>query len=273
MKRLFITFFALWSLSIGIFASSERSNTSNALFLTDKMAYELRLTVSQRADVYEINYDFLNAVDNVLTEALAGESWALDEYYDALDIRNDDMRYVLSNYQYRLFLAEESFCRPIYQTSSGWKLRVYLKYPDKVRYYYPKPGRYSSYYGEHYRSSFKDTSYYCDRYPNTAHNTIVFRQNVKGYYYNDYAKDFKNGGYKVTAKKGYDDRESLKKDNSDNNKNNYRSNTKPSNSGKSDLRKNKNGGQKLNGENRINNKSNRQGEDKDNRDRRSHSRR
>ena len=31
-----------------------------------------------------------------------GYEWALDDYYEALDIRNDDLRWVLSDAQYRL---------------------------------------------------------------------------------------------------------------------------------------------------------------------------
>ncbi len=38
-----------------------------------------------------------------------GYEWALDDYYEALDIRNDDLRWVLSDAQYRRFLGAEYF--------------------------------------------------------------------------------------------------------------------------------------------------------------------
>ena len=204
MKRLMMILMVL-SFTLGISAASESSIRSRALFLTDKMAYELRLNSSQVDDVYEINYDFFNAVGDIMDNTLRGESWALDEYYDALDIRNDDMRYVLSAVQYNRFLNLEYFSRPIYQTSSTWKLRIYFRYPNMNKYYYGRPSCYNTYYGDHYRSNFSYSSYYRNRYPNISHTNISFRKNGQGYYYNNYARDFNNGGYKVKARKGYQD--------------------------------------------------------------------
>ena len=34
----------------------------NARFLTDRMTYELGLTMAQYDDIYEVNYDFINNV-------------------------------------------------------------------------------------------------------------------------------------------------------------------------------------------------------------------
>jgi Tfp pilus assembly protein PilV len=64
MKRLMMILLTL-GLTLNIFAASESSIRSRALFLTDKMAYELRLNSSQISDVYEINYDFFNAVGDL----------------------------------------------------------------------------------------------------------------------------------------------------------------------------------------------------------------
>lgn len=54
-----------------------------------------------------------------------GDEWALDDYYEALDIRNDDLRWVLSDAQYRRFLGAEYFYRPIYVTGGRWSFRIY----------------------------------------------------------------------------------------------------------------------------------------------------
>ena len=50
-----ITIPAMGAMSI----SKMRQNTR---FLTDRMAYELKLTPRQYNDVYEVNYDFINNV-------------------------------------------------------------------------------------------------------------------------------------------------------------------------------------------------------------------
>ena len=89
-------------------------------FLTDKMAYELSLSTQQYNDAYEINYDFIYSVRNIMDYVARGYEWALDDYYEALDIRNDDLRWVLSDAQYRRFLGAEYFYRPIYVTGGKW---------------------------------------------------------------------------------------------------------------------------------------------------------
>ena len=69
-------------------------------FLTDKMAYELNLNTEQYNDVYEINYDFISGIRYLMDDVLYGNEWALNRYYDYLDVRNDDLRWVLSSRQY-----------------------------------------------------------------------------------------------------------------------------------------------------------------------------
>ena len=59
------------------------------------MAYELNLTTQQYNDAYEINYDFIYSVRNIMDYVARGYEWAMDDYYEALDIRNDDLRWVL----------------------------------------------------------------------------------------------------------------------------------------------------------------------------------
>lgn len=146
MKRIFITLVTL-AMTLSISAMTESRVRTETLFLTDKMAYELRLNNSQYNDVYEINYDFINAVGDYLDDAAYGESWALNDYYDALDIRNDDLRWVLSASQYRRFMDIEYFARPFYQMNSGsWGLRVYLNYSDPSFFYYRRPYCYTTYF-------------------------------------------------------------------------------------------------------------------------------
>lgn len=70
MKRMMITLFAIGmvamsSTSMAMSTSRVRKETR---FLTDKMAYELNLNTRQYNDAYEINFDFLYAVRNILDD-------------------------------------------------------------------------------------------------------------------------------------------------------------------------------------------------------------
>lgn len=200
MRRLMLLSFLIIGMGIKLSAMSTSSIRTNALFLTDKMAYELSLTNAQCNDVYEINYDFISAINDIMPNVINGETWALDNYYNALDIRNDDLRWVLSSYQYRLFLNRNYFCRPFYETSSNWVLRIFLRYTNINRFYRNRPSRYYSYYGGHVRDGFSNNSYYRYRYTRISHNSSPFYKNSKGYYYNTYARDFKNGGYRINGR-------------------------------------------------------------------------
>lgn len=139
-------------------------------FLTDRMAYELRLSPQQYDDVYEVNYDFLAHVAPLRVEVMYGYRSALDRYYDCLDIRNDDLRWILSSSQYRRFLKAEHFYRPYCSHQSRWQLRIYLVYTDVHHFYFGKPHHYLSYCGGHYRTHFHNVSYYrTHRHPHYRH--------------------------------------------------------------------------------------------------------
>lgn len=135
MKRiLFILLVVTASTTVmaGMSTSKVRKETR---FLTDKMAYELDLNNPQYNDVYEINYDFIYSLRNIMDYVVRGDEWALDDYYEALDIRNDDLRWVLSDAQYRRFLGAEYFYRPIYVTGGRWSFRIYINYPNRSLFY------------------------------------------------------------------------------------------------------------------------------------------
>ena len=114
MKRiLFILFAAIMSTTVCHAAMSNSRVRKETRFLTDKMAYELNLNTAQYNDVYEINYDFISGVRYLMDDVLRGEEWALNRYYDYLDVRNDDLRWVLSSRQYSRFMQAAYFFRPI----------------------------------------------------------------------------------------------------------------------------------------------------------------
>lgn len=143
--------------------SSSRMRTE-VRFLTDKMAYELNLNAAQYNDVYEINYDFLIDVNPVMDAVVRGEAWALDRYYERLDLRNDDLRWVLDNRQYTRFLRTLYFYRPLYVSGGRWQFRIYITYTDHAHFYFPLPAVCRAYRGGHCRPAPDRPSYYRGRY-------------------------------------------------------------------------------------------------------------
>ena len=132
----------------------------NARFLTDRMAYELKLTPMQYDDVYEVNFDFIDNVRHIMDDVVRGYDHAVDRYYQFLDYRNDDLRWILSVSQYRRFMGVDYFYRPVYTTTSNWLFRIYKVYHDVKHFYFDKPHHYKTYKGGHYRTHYGNVSYY-----------------------------------------------------------------------------------------------------------------
>ena len=132
----------------------------NARFLTDRMAYELNLTPMQYDDVYEVNYDFIDNIRYIMDNVVRGYDHAVDRYYQFLDYRNDDLRWILSASQYRRFMGVDYFYRPVYTTASNWLFRIYKVYHDVKHFYFDKPHHYKSYRGGHYRTHHGHVSFY-----------------------------------------------------------------------------------------------------------------
>ncbi len=170
MKRIFFLLIVMrLGLSTAAMAMSRGQVRRETRFLTDKMAYELNLSTRQYEDVYEINYDFIYAVRPLMDKVVKGYEWAVDDYYDALDIRNDDLRWVLSERQYRRLVGMDYFYRPIYVRRGDWAFRIYIHYPDRNRFYFGIPHHCHAYCGAHYRSHLHHVSYYKGRYADLHH--------------------------------------------------------------------------------------------------------
>ena len=150
-----------------MFAMSTSTIRSHARFLSDRMAYELDLTPRQYDDVYEINYDFIYWTSRIMDDVVYGYGDAIDHYYDLLDDRNDDLRYVLSGAQYRRFLSCSYFYRPIYTTGRSWSFRIYTVYRNHTFFYYDAPSHYKTYSGAHSRKHLTSghVSFYSSRHP------------------------------------------------------------------------------------------------------------
>lgn len=177
MKRLTITLFCIALLSWGLpvrAAMSISEVRQNARFLSDRMAYELNLNPTQYADVYEINYDFLSAVRLVMDGVLRGNDYSVDRYYEYLDIRNEDLSYVLSRKQYLKFVDKEYFYRPVYKDRNNWRLRIYTIYANPTYFYFSIPVNFYTYNGVHSRSHYHG-GYYHGRYHHAMYHGPLCR--------------------------------------------------------------------------------------------------
>lgn len=184
MKRILFILLATLSTAVcsaGTEAMSNSKVRKETLFLTDKMAYELNLNTEQYNDVYEINYDFIAGVRYLMDDVLRGEEWALNRYYDYLDVRNDDLRWVLSSRQYTRFIQADYFYRPIYTSGNRWHFRVYVNYTNHNHFYFPRPYHYRTYCGGHYRTHYNNASYYRGRYKHPHYNGHYRIRDAKTY--------------------------------------------------------------------------------------------
>ena len=183
MKRiLFMLFAVIMSTAVCHAAMSNSKVRKETRFLTDKMAYELNLNTAQYNDVYEINYDFISGVRYLMDDVLRGEEWALNRYYDYLDIRNDDLRWVLSRRQYSRFMQAAYFFRPIYVSGGHWSFRIYVTYTNPNHFYYPRPYHYRTYCGGLNRVHYHNVSYYRGRHNYPTYNGSFRIRDNKSYH-------------------------------------------------------------------------------------------
>ena len=138
MKKLILSIMAMMTIALNANAMSFTQAQREALFLTDKMAYELNLTDEQYDACYEINLDYLMSVSTV--DDLYGTYWTR---------RNYDLGYVLLDWQLAAYRAASYFYRPLYWNAGCWHFGIYARYPRRTFYYFSHPTVYVSYRGGH----------------------------------------------------------------------------------------------------------------------------
>ena len=138
MKKILLALVALLTLTTSAQAMSYKQARERALFLTDKMAYELNLTDDQYEAAYEVNLDYLMTVNTY--DDLYGDYWRQ---------RNLDLSYILLDWQYRSFCAASYFYRPIYWNAGCWHFGIYARYPHRTYFYFGRPHFYAVYRGGH----------------------------------------------------------------------------------------------------------------------------
>ena len=138
MKKFILAIVALFCMTVSASAMSYEQARQQALFLTDKMAYELNLTDDQYEAAYEINLDYLMGVNTY--DDLYGAYWRQ---------RNLDLSYILLDWQYRSFLNASYFYRPLYWDGGYWHFAIYARYPHRDYFFFGRPNFYVSYRGGH----------------------------------------------------------------------------------------------------------------------------
>ncbi|MDY4498761.1 MAG: hypothetical protein SPE04_04210 [Prevotella sp.] len=152
MKKILTTLVAMIALTVSANAMSYEQARREALFLTDKMAYELNLSDAQYDAAYEINLDYLMGVTSV--DDVYGTYWTR---------RNLDISYVLLDWQWNAFCAANYFYRPLYWRAGCWHFGIYARYPNRSYYYFHRPTVYVSYRGGHSWRANGGHSYYHSR--------------------------------------------------------------------------------------------------------------
>ena len=138
MKKIMMTLVAMLTIAATGKAMSYEQARNEALFLTDKMAYELNLTDEQYEAAYEINLDYLMGVTSY------------DDVYSTYwERRNLDMSYILLDWQWQAFINATYFYRPLYWEGGYWHLGIYARYPHRDYFFFGRPVFYASYRGGH----------------------------------------------------------------------------------------------------------------------------
>ncbi len=180
MKKFIFALTALLTITLSANAMSYERARRQALFLTDKMAYELNLTEEQYEAAYEINLDYLLGVDD--RRDVFGIYWRQ---------RNLDLSYILYDWQYQAYCEAAYFYRPLYWDSGYWRFRIYARYPHRDYFYYGQPHFYAVYSGGHSWRTNGGSSWYRRNY---SRPHVV----VKNYY------GMRDGFHKGDYRNGFD---------------------------------------------------------------------
>ena len=149
MKKMMMTLIAMLTMTVSANAMSFEQARNEALFLTDKMAYELNLTDEQYEACYEINLDYLMGV--------TGRSDVFGTYWER---RNLDLSYILYDWQWQAYIAATYFYRPLYWEAGYWHFGIYARYPHRDYFFFGRPAFYATYRGGHAWHIHGDRGYY-----------------------------------------------------------------------------------------------------------------
>ena len=146
MKKIMMMMAMMMAMTVTANAMSYKVARNEALFLSDKMAYELNLTDAQYNAVYEINLDYFLMVDS--RADVRGIWW---------DRRNTDLKYVLTAWQYEKFASLNYFFTPVTWRDGSWTFGVYTVYSNRNHFFKGRPTVFVDYRGG---NNHKDVHFY-----------------------------------------------------------------------------------------------------------------
>jgi len=192
MKKLILALVVLLTTAVSANAMSYQQAREQALFLTDKMAYELNLTDEQYEAAYEINLDYLLGVTDY--NSLYGTYWTQ---------RNMDLSYILLDWQYQAYCAANYFYRPLYWDGGYWHFGIYARYPRRDYFYFGRPHFYTVYRGGHSWRMNGGRSWYRERvWGGPDHRRFGMRD---GYNRGDFGRS-RSFGNRSYGRRDYDNR-------------------------------------------------------------------
>lgn len=221
MKKTIMIMVTLLAMATTTKAMTYAQAREQALFLTDKMAYELNLTEEQYEAAYEINFDYLMQIRG--TGNVYAAPWRQ---------RNIDLSYILYDWQYAAYEAASYFFRPVFWNDGYWHFSIYSHYPHRTHFYFPRPAAYVSYRGTHSWHRNSGRSWYVNRV-NHYRPAISDRRTYSGM--RDGRRN--NGNYRRGNNGNMNSRQGNRYDNRSNynhsNNQNYRSNGRNNNNNRS----------------------------------------
>jgi len=185
MKKMMMTLIAMLTIAVSAHAMSFEQARNEALFLTDKMAYELNLTDEQYEAAYEINLDYLMGV--------TGRNDVFGTYWER---RNLDLSYILLDWQWQAFIAASYFYRPLYWEAGYWHFGIYARYPYRDYFYFGRPHFYATYRGGHAWHMHGGHGYYYSHRSNFRHEGRVH----VGMHDRWTRGDFRNNGHRSSTR-------------------------------------------------------------------------
>ena len=194
MKKMMFTMLALLTVTVAANAMSYEQARNEALFLTDKMAYELNLTDAQYEAAYEINLDYLMGVTS--PDDVYGAYW---------ERRNMDLSYILYSWQWDAFRAATYFFRPLVWDAGYWHFTIYRHYPHRDYFFFGRPHFYATYRGGHSWRNNGGHSFYYGRSAHFRPELSQKRQHFgmrDGYNRGNYRNGRDNSSTRITAGRG-----------------------------------------------------------------------
>ena len=212
MKKIMMIMVTLLAIATTTKAMTYAQAREQALFLTDKMAYELNLTEEQYEAAYEINFDYLMQISG--TGNVYAAPWRQ---------RNIDLSYILYDWQYAAYEAASYFFRPVFWNDGYWHFSIYAYYPHRTHYYFSRPAAYVSYRGTHSWHRNSGRSWYVNRvnhYRPAISDRRTYSGMRDGRHNNGNYRHSNNGNMNSRQGNRYDNRSNY----NNNNSQNYRSN-------------------------------------------------